>query len=546
MKLLRGIGILLLLGFIACNSVQKPADSIFYNGKVYLCDSAFGKAEAFAIKEGKIIAVGTSDEIKQQYKSSNQIDLKGKTVYPGFFDAHCHFYALGKLESECNVAGLTSWQLVLDSVKSYAQRNPNQLWIVGRGWDQTLFDDKKMPNNQVLNIMFPDKAVLLRRVDGHGAVANKMALSLAGIDKNTQIKGGEITILNGEPTGFILDNAVDLVVDKIPKPNAVQMAGYLLKAQDLCLKAGLTSLVDAGLVVDVIKVIDSLYKTGDLKIRINAMLSANPVAIDYIQEFGFIDRPEFKVKSFKIYTDGALGSRGALLKKDYCDWHGHNGLLLTEIDTIEKYCQFAVKHNLQVNAHAIGDSANHLILNLFGKYTLNKDLRWRIEHAQIVDTTDFKLFGKYGIIPSVQPTHATSDMRWAEERVCSSRMSGAYAYQSLLKQMGIIALGTDFPIEDYKPIKTYYAAVFRQDINQQPTNGFRLAEGLSPQQTLMGMTAWAAYAQFDEKTKGSLKQGYWADFIISEMDILDLPAQEVLKWQPFKVYIAGKLIKMKE
>lgn len=540
MKFLRCIGILLLLGFIACNSAQKKVDSIFFNGSVYLCDSAFGKAEAFAIKEGKIIAVGKSEDIKKQFKSSNEIDLKGKTVYPGFFDAHCHFYALGKLESECNVAGLTSWHAVLDSVKSYSQRNPNQLWIVGRGWDQTLFDDKKMPDNQVLNSLFPDKAVVLRRIDGHGAVANKMALTLAGIDKNTQIKGGEIRLINGEPSGFILDNAVDLVFDKIPKPSSAQMASYLLKAQDSCLKVGLTSVVDAGLDVAVIKVIDSLFKTGDLKIRINAMLSANAGAIDFINEFGFIDRPEFKVKSLKIYTDGALGSRGALLKKEYCDWHGHNGLLLTEIDTIEKYCQFAVEHQLQVNAHAIGDSANHLILNLYGKYTRNKDLRWRIEHAQVVDTNDFKLFGKYGIIPSVQPTHATSDMRWAEERICSNRMQGAYSYQSLLKQLGVIALGTDFPIEDYKPIKTYYAAVFRQDGNQQPTDGFRLAEGLSPQQTLMGMTAWAAYAQFDEKTKGSLKPGYWADFIISERDILNLHAQEVLKWIPYKVYLAGE------
>lgn len=532
------IGILLAL--LASCDKGIEADAIYWNGTIYTCDSAFGIVEAFAIKDGKFVAVGSNEFIKSKYHSKNTIDLSGKTVYPGLFDAHCHFYALGKLKSECDVAGAPSWQAVIDSVSAFIEQHPNQLWIVGRGWDQTRFANKEMPNNEAFNKLFPNKAILMRRIDGHGAVANTKALAMAGITPQTKINGGEVGVKNGKLSGFLLDNAVDLVIEKIPKPTSTQMAKYLLKAQELCLAVGLTSVVDAGLAPDVIQVIDSLYKTGALKIRINAMLSATPASLAFAKRFGAIDRPEFRVKSFKIYTDGALGSRGALLKKEYCDRPGHHGLLLTEVDTIKKYCQFAMDNQFQVCAHAIGDSANRLILDLFGQYSLGKDVRWRIEHAQVVDANDFQLFGKYGIVPSVQPTHATSDMRWAEERVCSSRMVGAYAYQSLLQQLGYIALGTDFPIEDYKPIKTFYAAVYRQDDQQQPQRGFRKAEGLTAQQALLGMTNWAAYAQFDENTKGQIAHGYWADFVIAETDFMQLKATQVLAWKPWQVLVAGK------
>jgi len=420
-----------LIFHIACNNNKTLAvDTIFYNGKVYSCNDSFIIHEAFAIKDHKFIAVGKSKDILAKYNATEKIDLKNKTVYPGFFDAHCHFYALGKLKSELDLSNINSWQKIVDSVAAYIKLYPNKQWIVGRGWDHTLFADKKMPSFNEINALFPTKYILLRRVDGHAAIANSNALQLANINAQTQIAGGEIGISNGKLNGLLLDNAVELITQKIPDPSIAQKVAYLLTAQKLCLAAGLSSIVDAGLGVDMIELIDSLYKTGQLKIRINAMLSANQSALDYAKNHGPIETDYYRVKSFKVYTDGALGSRGALLKSSYCDRKGHHGLLLTPIDTIKKYCEYAAQNHWQVNAHAIGDSANGLILNLFGNYTKNKDLRWRIEHAQVVSMLDMPLFKTYSIIPSVQPTHATSDMRWANERICNHCNDNQYYWCS--------------------------------------------------------------------------------------------------------------------
>lgn len=538
--MLRLAAIISILFLFSCTNKESKEVQLFYNGKVYSCDSAFTIYEAFAIKDGKFLAVGSNDELISAYGNAKKVDLNGKTVYPGLFDAHCHFYALGRLESQVNVQNTSSWLAVMDSVAQYIKRNPNLDWIVGRGWDQTVFADGKMPDKRLLDSLFPNKAILLRRVDGHAAVASQKALDAAKITSLTNIEGGEIEVVDGKLTGLIIDNSVDEVIKVIPKETSVQIAGYLLKAQEMCLKAGLTSVVDAGLSPEVLYVIDSLYTVGDLKIRINAMISADREGLAFAIKNGKIERDRFKVSSFKIYGDGALGSRGALLKKPYCDRKNHQGMLLTPVDTINMYCDWAAKNGFQVCTHAIGDSANKLLLNIYGKYTIYKDLRWRIEHAQVVELKDHELFKSFGIIPSIQPTHATSDMRWAEQRLCTERLAGAYAYQSLLQSYGKVALGTDFPIEDYKPNKTFYAAVYRQDAKGFPTEGFQKQNALTPKQALLGMTTWAAFAQFDESRLGQIANGYEADFVVSNIDWLDCDKAELLPWIPYLVFVKGE------
>ena len=427
---------------------------------------------------------------------------------------------------------------VVNKTVEFAKSN-DDYWVTGRGWDQTDWTQKGSISNNLLNIYFPDRPVIIKRIDGHAAIANRKALELAGLKASTVIDGGEIGIEDGELNGFLLDNAVDLVMEAIPDETNSQVAAYLLKAQELCLKVGLTSVTDAGLSPQVLNVADSLYQIKELIIRINAMISATPEGLAHANSKGSIERSNFRVKSFKIYGDGALGSRGALLKKPYCDRRNYTGLLLTPIDSIKKYCNWAVKNNYQICTHAIGDSANKLLLNIYGKYTKGKDLRWRIEHAQVVDTVDIKLFKFFNIIPSIQPTHATSDMRWAADRLCEERLSGAYAYQSLLQAYGLAALGTDFPIEDYNPVKTFFAAVYRKNEEMLPDNGFLIGEGLSEKQALWGMTKWAAFAQFDEKRLGSLEKGMTADFIVLEKDWMGNEPKMWLNQLPTAVYIDG-------
>lgn len=521
-------------------STKKPSVTLYVDGHIYTCDSNFRIVESIAVANGKILAAGFNKEIQLMFPDADTIiALNGATVYPGLQDAHGHFYALGRLESRLNCKGVSSWDSVISLVTQFAKTNPKG-WILGRGWDQSLFQNKSFPNNKKLNQLFPKRPVLLRRVDGHAAIANQAALDLAGITLDTKIEGGEVEVLDQQLTGFLVDNAVDRIMEAIPLESNEQVAQYLLKAQELCLNVGLTSITDAGLSPQVLKVADSLYQSGKLKIRLNAMISATPAGLEFAKTYGPIEKERFRVKSFKIYGDGALGSRGALLKRPYCDRKDHSGLLLTPIDSILKYCKWAYQHDYQICTHAIGDSANRLLLDIYSEFTADKDLRWRIEHAQIVNPSDIALFGRYNVIPSVQPTHATSDMRWAEDRLCEERMPGAYAYQSLMRSLGWIALGTDFPIEDYDPKYTFFAAVYRKNLQGDT---FLPNESLAKKETLMGMTSWAARAQFAEHKIGSLAPGMDADFIILSDDWFSINAEDVLKSYVNEVYIQGVRIK---
>jgi hypothetical protein len=315
----------------------------------------------------------------------------------------------------------------------------------------------------------------------------------------------------------------------------------LIKAQDICFGYGLTTVNDAGLDRNVIEIIDSLQQTGDLKIRVYAMVSGTPKNVDYYLNKGIVKTDRLDVRSFKFYADGALGSRGALLRKPYSDKPNHYGLQLTDLKTFDTYAKRIANSEYQMNTHAIGDSANHAVLRIY-KNALEgkKDRRWKIEHAQVISPEDFKLFDD--IIPSVQPTHATSDMYWAEDRLGHERIKGAYAYKELLNHYGKVALGTDFPVEQVSPFLTFYAAVARQDVKGYPEDGFQMENALSREETLKGMTIWAAYSNFEEDEKGSIEAGKFADFIILDKNIMYVPVKEIPEMKTIQTFVGGESV----
>ncbi|MFL5807888.1 MAG: amidohydrolase, partial [Flavisolibacter sp.] len=359
--------------------------------------------------------------------------------------------------------------------------------------------------------------------------------------------GGQVEVKNGKLTGILVDNAVDLVTDKIPAPNESQTKAALLEAQQNCFAEGLTSLDDCGVSYQSALLFNQLQKSGQLKMRIYAMLSDAPQNFSWAQKNGKIKTPFLNVSSFKVYADGALGSRGACLLQPYTDKPDWTGFLLSSLQHFDSVASVIYKMGWQMNTHAIGDSGNRTILHVYGKYLKGKnDRRWRIEHAQVVNENDFSLFGRYNIIPSVQPTHATSDMYWATDRLGPKRIKGAYAYNDLLKQNGWIPLGTDFPVEDISPFKTYLAAVFRVDAKGYPGGGYQMANALSKKDAIRGMTIWAAKSSFEETEKGSLEKGKFADFIILDKDLMIIEAKDVLNTSVLSTYIGGEKVYQKK
>lgn len=528
--------------FIACTS-SNEADMLLFNGKIYTVDSAFSTVEAVVVKDGKIIATGTSEELKKQFQAKEQIDLNRKYLFPGFIDAHAHFYRYGLGLRECDLVGSNSWDEILQRLDAYAKSIPAGEWIIGRGWDQNDWDIKEFPLNDSLNIRFPNNPVILTRVDGHAAIVNDYALQKAGINAATKLVGGDVFVQNGKPTGVLIDNAIDLVGKIIPNANAAQAKEALLKAQQNCFAAGLTTIDDCGLDFEQVEHIEQAYKSGDLKMRLYVMLSDAKKNYEYIFKRGMIKTERLNVRSFKVYADGALGSRGACLLQPYSDKANHYGFLLSNPEHFDSVAAVIYQNKYQMCTHAIGDSGNRTILNIYGKYLKEKnDLRWRIEHAQVVNTGDFNLFGQFSIVPSVQPTHATSDMYWAEQRLGKERVKGAYAFNDLLKQNGWIPLGTDFPVEDIDPIKTFYAAVFRKDAKGWPAKGYQMENALSRQDAIRGMTIWAAKSNFEENEKGSIEKGKLADFVLMDTDLMNASFEDILKAKVMKTICGGEVV----
>jgi predicted amidohydrolase YtcJ len=370
---------------------------------------------------------------------------------------------------------------------------------------------------------------------------------MAGIKAGDQINGGEIQVRKGRLTGILVDNAVDLVSRNIPAQTEEQVKRSLLEAQQNCFAAGLTTVDDCGLRFQSVELAKQMQSSGELKMRMYIMLSDEKVNYDWARKNGKLKTDRLNVRSFKIYADGALGSRGACLLQPYNDQPDHYGFLLSSQQHFDSVAQVINDLGYQMCTHAIGDSGNRTILNIYSKYLKNKnDLRWRIEHAQVVNQNDFNLFGRYSVIPSVQPTHATSDMYWAGDRLGAQRVKGAYAYKQLLAENKWIALGTDFPVEDISPFKTFHSAVFRTDSKEYPNSGYQIENALSREEALRGMTIWAAKANFEENEKGSLEKGKLADFIILDKDIMTINAEEILYTSVLATYINGEKVYQKK
>jgi len=529
--------VIALLAFSCENKEQ--ADLIITNANIYTVNADFSKASSMAIKDGKFVEVGSTEEILEKYEAQEQIDAQGKTIVPGLIDAHCHFYGLGQNQQVVDLVGTQSFDEVVERVVTFQQERPSN-FILGRGWDQNDWKVKEFPTKDKLDELFPDTPVALERIDGHAYLVNQKALDLAGITEYTFVEGGEIVLdENTNITGVLVDGPMRMIDNVIPKASLEQKIQALKDAEAISLDYGLTTVNDAGLPRDIIELIDSLQQAGELSIRVYAMVSNYPENLDYFLEKRIIKTEGLNVRSVKVYGDGALGSRGAALRAPYSDKPGHFGAMVTPVNQIEALAQRIASTDYQMNTHAIGDSANIVVLRAYEKALEGKtDRRWKVEHAQVISESDFDYF-KNGIIPSVQPTHATSDMYWAKDRLGAERVKGAYAYKDLLDRAGLVALGTDFPVEQVNPFLTFYAAVARQDVEQYPEGGFQMENALSREETLKGMTIWAAYSNFEEDEKGSIEPGKFADFVILSDDIMTIPSEEIPNVTAEQVFLAG-------
>ena len=535
---------LLLISFLFSCQTKEQADLIVHNALVYTVNAEFGKAEAFAVKGGKFLAVGNSADILAKYQAKNVINAQGKPVYPGFYDAHCHFYGYGNFLQDVDLIGTKSFQEILDKLVIYRKQNPNKRWIIGRGWDQNDWESKEFPSKSALDSLFPDTPVFLSRVDGHAALVNQKAFDLAKITPTSKIAlGGLIEIKQGKLTGILVDNAMDLVSKFIPPPTQSEIEKALLDAQAKCFAVGLTSVGDAGLEREIVETIDQLNKNNKLKMRMYVMLSSTEKNFKH-----YLNRKPYKtdflnVRSFKIYADGALGSRGACLLKPYSDKSDQIGFLLSSPAELERQISQISAKGYQVNTHCIGDSSNRAVLDIYAKYLKSKnDLRWRIEHAQVVSVSDVAKFGKYSVIPSVQPTHCTSDMYWAGDRLGKERVKTAYAFKDLLAQNKMIAFGSDFPVEHINPLYGFHAAVARQDAKNYPKGGFQPENAVSREDALRAMTIWAAFAGFEDKEKGSIEAGKFADFVLLENDLMSIAPEKMRQIKVLQTYVNGEQV----
>jgi len=527
----------------SCAPEKLPADLLIKNATIYTVDKNFSIANALVVKDGKILEIGLKPELELKYNIKETYDANGNTIVPGLIDAHAHLYGLGLNLRNVNLIGTTSFDEVLARVDTF-QKEKNAPYIIGRGWDQNDWEDKDFPTKKELDSLFPDTPVALQRVDGHAYLVNSKALELAGITSKTKVAGGEVVLENGEPSGIIIDAPMRLIRKTFPAINTEVSTEALLEAEKICLQYGLTTVDDAGLDRNIIELIDALQKEGKFKLRMYAMASNSPENRDYYFQNGIYKTERLNVRSFKIYADGALGSRGAAMREEYSDMPHHFGAMITPADSLDYLAQKIAASEFQMNTHAIGDSANIAVLRAYKKALEGKtDRRWRVEHAQIISAPDFDYFkDNANILPSVQPTHATSDMYWAEDRVGAERIKGAYAYKELLNKAGSIALGTDFPVEQVNPIYTFYAAVARKDLKSYPENGFQMKDSLTREEALKGMTIWAAFANFEENEKGSIEVGKFADFTILDKDIMNVAENELPNTKVLATFINGEMV----
>ena len=531
------LGLFLALTICSCN-MKDQADLIIYNGDIYTVDSAFTKCSAVAVKDGIIMATGTDDEILNTWRSARMVDLEGKPMYPGFNDAHAHITGLGLGLMRVDLRGAKSFDEIIERLVQRQKERPMEV-IQGDGWDQNLWEDKTFPDNTKLNELFPETPVILSRIDFHAVIVNDAAIRRLGTTPvRPSILPGEALMKNGKFQGVFLENTADSFKKIVPEPDSDGIREMLLAAQAECFKYGLTSVSHAGEELRTIEVIDSMQGEGKLKLRLDVWLT--PGEANFARFTKPYKNGRLNISAIKMYVDGALGSRGALMTEPYSDMPGTSGIYVTSPQILESNAKWAFEHGFQVATHCIGDEANREALRIYSKFLPEgNDLRWRIEHAQIIHPSDMHMFAKYGIIPSIQPTHATSDMLWADERV-GGRIKNAYPYKELLNQLGWLPSGTDFPIEHVSPIYTFFAAVHRTNLDYVPQEGFQMENALSPEEALRSMTIWAAKASFEEKLKGSIEKGKFADFVVLDADIMTAKREEVPGIKILRTFVGGE------
>ena len=533
----------LILALFAAVAAGQTADLVVENARIYTGNSQAPRASFIAVAGTKIIHIG---EPAPQLIGTNtkRIDARGSAILPGFIDSHAHLAGLGDLMDSLNLRGVNSVDKVTVLVGKAASSARKGQWIRGRAWDQTNWGGK-FPDAKPLTETAPDNPVYLTRIDGHASWVNRKALEIAGITRSTADPPGGKIVRNadGEPTGILIDRAQGLVSAKIPQRSAEETERRLAKAARECARLGLTGIHDAGVGGQELEAYRRLIAAGKLPLRVYAMIGgAGELWRSYLER-----GPELgeylTVRSIKLMADGAMGSRGAAFWQPYSDDRSNTGLLILSKEQVEAVGRDAVRHGFQVNTHAIGDRANRTVLDAYAAVLHGKnDKRFRIEHAQVVSLPDFKLFADNSVIASIQSTHATSDMRWAEARLGPDRIAGAWSARRFLNAGARIANGSDFPVEDPNPLWGFYAAITRQDHAGQPSGGFLPGEKLTREEALRSWTLDAAFAAFEEKLKGTLEAGKLADFIMLSKDIMAIDPPEILKTRVTMTVLGGKIV----
>jgi predicted amidohydrolase YtcJ len=534
---------------------RRRVDLLLSNGNIYTVNEKTPQAEAVAIKKDRIVFVGSNEEAKR-FHAARTVDLGGKTVLPGLTDSHCHIFGIGERELTLNLEGTNALEDFLAKVKARVAQTPRDKWITGRGWIETFWKPPQFPTRQDLDKIAPDNPVFLTRADGHAAIVNSAALKIAKIDKNTPTPfGGEILKdkATGEPTGMLLDNAMDLVEKSIPKPTAAERDHALLTGINREIGLGWCEIQNAGSHQEDVALIKKAFEAGKIKIRfINCVFGPGEDAQNFLKEGATLNafNHHFTQRTIKVIFDGALGSRGAALLKPYNDAPDTSGYLTEKPEDLRPMFEEALRRGIQVETHAIGDRANRQILDLYEAafktvapaVRLEPFPRWRVEHAQIVDRADIPRFAKLGVIPSMQPSHAISDLFFAPARLGMERLTGAYAWQSFLKSGAIICGGSDAPVERGEPMIEFYAAVARKSIKGESSESWHPEQAVSREQALKMFTIWPAYAAFEEKDKGSIEVGKLADFTVLSQDIMKIPEPEILKTRSEATIIGGEVI----
>lgn len=525
-------------------NTKANSDAYLLKGTIYTAEDVHPVVESMVVQGGKITALGSFADLFREFPDLPVIDHGEQFIYPGFIDPHCHFLGYGRALQQADLRGADSIEEVIKRLKIHREKYPSASWLLGRGWDQNLWGIDSYPSKADLDSHFPDTPVYLIRIDGHAAWVNQCTLDLVGLDDNSDFDDQLLLRDNGGLKGILIDEAMHVAQPHLPEPDEASDRQALLDAQSNCFAVGLTSVMDCGLPRSSIELINDLHQSGELQMHTNIMVTGTDEAsLDHFLERGPWITDRMNVRSVKFYADGALGSRGARLLEPYSDDADNKGAFIHSGSYLEEQFKRIKNAGFQVCTHAIGDGAVRLLLDVYERVLEpNNDCRWRIEHAQIVHPEDMDRFGARNIIPSVQSTHATSDMYWAGNRLGLERLQRAYRLKDLLAQNGWLPNGSDFPIERINPLLGFFAAVARQDEHGWPEDGFQIDQALTREEAFKAMTIWAAKANFDEEKRGSLKAGKQADFIILKDDLMRLPLLEIPRQQVVRTYVNGQQV----